>query len=94
MDDQIYTVYILECNDGTLYTGCTNHLERRLAIHNSGKGAKYTKTRLPVRCVYKEEGFGRSWALRREYALKKLNRKQKLQLILERRGTLADSEEF
>ena len=76
-----YVVYILRCGDGTLYTGCTNDLERRLAAHSSGKGAKYTRARLPVELVYQEPAADKSQALRREAAIKALTREQKLSLI-------------
>ena len=76
-----YVVYILRCGDGTLYTGCTNDLERRLAAHSSGKGAKYTRARLPVELVYQEPAPDKSQALRREAAIKALTRQQKLSLI-------------
>nr|WP_263314364.1 GIY-YIG nuclease family protein [Mammaliicoccus sp. Marseille-Q6498] len=75
--------YILECKDETLYTGYTTDLERRLKVHNEGKGAKYTKVRLPVKLVYHEEFDNKSDALKREYGLKQLSRKQKLTLIKE-----------
>ena len=65
---QVWYVYILECADGTLYTGMTNHLVRRLAAHNAGKGAKYTKTRRPVHLRYSEKLQNQSQALRREAA--------------------------
>ncbi|HBV03327.1 MULTISPECIES: GIY-YIG nuclease family protein [Mammaliicoccus] len=80
--DKHYT-YILECKDQTLYTGYTTDLERRLKVHNDGKGAKYTKIRRPVKLVYHEEFDNKSEALKREYALKQLTRKQKLLLIKE-----------
>ena len=73
--------YILRCSDGTLYSGWTNNLEKRLAAHNSGKGAKYTKTRLPVELVYFEEFESKSQAMSREAQFKQLNREQKLKLI-------------
>lgn len=76
-----YWVYLLRCADGTLYTGCTNDLSRRLAAHNSGKGAKYTRSRRPVELVYREEVPDKSAALRREAAIKRLSRKEKLALI-------------
>ena len=60
-----YLVYILRCGDGTLYTGCTNDLPRRLQAHQSGRGAKYTRSRLPVELVYQEAVPDRSAALRR-----------------------------
>lgn len=76
-----YVVYILRCGDGTLYTGCTNDLARRLAAHSAGRGAKYTRARLPVALVYQEPAADRSQALRREAAIKALPRAQKLALI-------------
>ena len=74
-------VYILECVDGTLYTGWTTGLERRVSKHNAGKGAKYTRSRRPVKLVYHEEHLTRSSAMRREAAIKKLTRAKKLELI-------------
>ncbi len=76
-------VYILECSDGTWYTGWTKDLEHRVKAHNSGKGAKYTRSRLPVELAYQEELADKSAALKREAAIKKLTRQQKLQLIQE-----------
>ena len=77
-----YYVYILECSDGSLYTGIAKDVEKRLIEHNtSEKGAKYTKVRRPVKLVYKESSENRSSASKREYAIKQMNRKQKLQLI-------------
>ena len=73
--------YILSCSDGTLYTGWTNDLEKRLKAHNDGKGAKYTKTRRPVSLVYHEEFDTKEEAMKREYAIKKLSRTKKLELI-------------
>jgi len=78
----MYYVYILECNDKTLYTGITKDLQRRLVEHNeSSKGAKYTRVRRPVILRYSEECGDRSSATKREYAIKKLSRDQKLSLI-------------
>lgn len=74
-------VYILQCADGTLYTGWTMDLERRLQAHNSGKGARYTRGRRPVRLVYREEQPTRSAAQRREAAIRRLPRAGKLKLI-------------
>ena len=74
-------VYILRCGDGTLYTGWTNDPAHRLAMHNAGKGAKYTKSRLPVELVHLEEYNSKEEAMKREAALKKLTRKEKLELI-------------
>ena len=79
-----YFVYILECNDGSLYTGITKDIEKRLDEHNhSDKGAKYTKARRPVKLLYKEHSLDRSTASKREYKIKKLTRLKKLQLIQE-----------
>lgn len=74
-------VYMLRCKDGSLYTGWTNDLERRLAMHNSGRGAKYTRGRGPLELVYSEELPDKEAALRRECAIKKLRREQKLALL-------------
>ena len=74
-------VYILRCGDGSLYTGCTDDVQRRLTAHRSGKGAKYTRSRLPVELVYQEAVPDRSAALRQEAAIKKLRRQEKLRLI-------------
>lgn len=73
--------YIVECADGTLYTGWTVDVERRVAQHNKGLGAKYTKTRRPVKLVYVEEQPDKITALKRERAIKALPRKKKLELI-------------
>ena len=77
----MYYVYLLRCADGTLYTGFTNDLARRLAAHTAGRGAKYTRGRRPVELVYWESFSNKSSALRREYAIKQLPRRQKLTLI-------------
>ena len=74
-------VYILRCYDGTLYTGYTTDLVRRLEAHQSGKGAKYTRSRRPVELVYQEELTDKSGALQREAAIKKLSRAEKLLMI-------------
>jgi len=73
--------YILECADGTYYTGWTTDPERRLRQHNTGHGARYTKTRRPVQLVYVEPQIDRSTAQKREYQIKKLSRTQKEVLI-------------
>ena len=73
--------YILKCADNTLYTGWTNHLEKRITDHNAGKGAKYTKSRRPVELVYFETFPTKEDAMRREYAIKQLTRKEKEKLI-------------
>lgn len=69
--------YILECSDGTLYTGWTNDLERRVKAHNAGKGAKYTKSRRPVKLVYFESFSTKQEAMRREWKIKQLKRQEK-----------------
>jgi len=76
-----YYVYILCCVDGTLYTGITNSIIRRVAAHNNGKGAKYTRNRIPVEMVYQEECSDKSAALHREYEIKRMTRAEKLKLI-------------
>ncbi len=73
--------YIVECADGTLYSGWTNDLEKRIAAHNAGQGAKYTRSRRPVTLRYYEEFEDKSEALRRECALKKMSRAKKQALI-------------
>lgn len=75
--------YILECSDKSLYTGWTTDLKRRLAMHNQGKGAKYTLSRRPVKLVYFEEFVTKEEAMKREYAIKQLSRQEKLKLIME-----------
>ena len=77
-------VYILRCGDGTLYTGWTNDLEKRLRTHAAGKGAKYTRARLPVTLVYTEVFETEHEARSREYGIKRLTRSQKLSLIKEK----------
>ena len=74
-------VYILECSDGSWYTGWTNDLEHRVKTHNSGQGAKYTRSRLPVRLIYSEEYETARQARQREYAIKRLTRVQKEKLV-------------
>ena len=76
-----WQVYIIECNDGSLYTGITNDLDKRIAAHNAGLGAKYTKTRRPVHLRYSETVTNRGQASRREYAIKSLRKLAKLKLI-------------
>lgn len=70
-------LYILRCGDGTLYTGITTDVEKRLAVHRSGKGAKYTRGRQPLELVYRELCENHSQALRRELEVKKLTRREK-----------------
>ena len=74
-------IYIIECEDGTLYTGWTNNLEKRFAMHVAGKGAKYTRSHKPVRIVYDEISDTPQQAQKREYQIKRLSHAQKLALI-------------
>jgi len=74
-------VYLLECSDGTLYCGYTNDLKKRIEAHNSGKGARYTRGRLPVKLVYRQKLSSKGAALKRELRIKRLPRKQKLSLV-------------
>jgi len=73
--------YIVECADGTYYTGWAIDPEKRVAVHNKGRGAKYTRMRLPVKLVYVEEQPDRTSAMKRERAIKKMTRGQKQKLI-------------
>jgi len=79
--EKMYFVYLLECRDKTFYCGYTADLERRVEIHNEGKGAKYTQRRRPVRLVYSEEFENRAEAMRREREIKKYSRKEKQELL-------------
>ena len=79
-------VYMLRCRDGSLYTGWTNDLEKRLKAHNSGSASKYTRTRLPAELVYCEEWESKEAAMSREWHIKRLSREEKLKLI-ENRST-------
>lgn len=76
-----WLVYVLSCADGSLYTGITNDLERRLKVHNSGHGAAYTRSRLPVKLLWSEPAVDRSAALKRELHIKRLPRADKLRLL-------------
>lgn len=76
-----WSVYILRCADGSLYTGITNRLEARLTAHNEGRGAKYTRSRLPIELVFEEARPDRSAALRREAEIKTYSRAEKKALI-------------
>jgi putative endonuclease len=81
-----WQVYLLRCRDGTLYAGATNDLSARVARHAAGKGARYTRSRLPVELVFSVRVSGRGAALRREAALKRLTRAEKLALVVRWRG--------
>ena len=73
--------YIVKCSDGTFYTGWTNDLTRRMEAHNQGRGAKYTKARRPVTLIYYETFETKEEAMKREYAIKRLSRKEKVYLL-------------
>lgn len=73
--------YIVECQDGSYYTGWTNNLEKRIQAHNDGKGAKYTKSKRPVKLVYYETFETKREAMQREYAIKQMTRMEKEQLM-------------
>ena len=84
MAESNWYLYILRCGDGTLYTGITTDVEKRLEQHRSGKGAKYTRGRGPLELVYREELEDHSAALKREWAVKKMTREEKVRLIEEK----------
>lgn len=88
MEDKKWCVYMLECSDSTIYTGITNNLENRIKVHNSGKGAKYVKTRLPVILLWSIESENRSEASKLEIKIKKLTRTQKLNIIENKKEVL------
>ncbi|MGM0397173.1 MAG: GIY-YIG nuclease family protein [Bacillota bacterium] len=79
----MFYVYILKCNDNSLYTGYTDSLDKRLKKHNEGKASKYTRSRLPVEMVYTEEQPDKSSAMKRENSIKSLSRENKIRLIAE-----------
>ena len=81
--ETIWELYILRCGDGTFYTGIARDAEKRLEVHRSGKGAKYTRGRGPLQIVYRERCPDHGTALRREYAIKQLSRDEKERLILQ-----------
>lgn len=81
-----WMVYILECEDGSLYTGITTDMNRRIQEHKSGKGGNYTRSHKPLRLVYTESCRDRSDASKREYEIKALSRKKKLEMISEETG--------
>jgi len=86
--------YIVKCSDDTLYCGYTNDLKKRIKTHNSGKGAKYTKTRLPVSLMFSKEFDSKSAAMKFEYKVKQMSRDQKLKLILNFYGSNYDKLQF
>lgn len=81
--ESVWYLYILRCGDNTLYTGITTDVHKRLEVHRSGKGAKYTRGRGPLELVYREECGSHSNALKREIEVKRLGRTEKLQLLEE-----------
>ena len=76
-----HVVYVLECSDGSFYTGYTTDLQRRISEHNDGNGAKYTRGRTPVRVLHTERYDSRSAAMSREYEIKQLSRREKERLV-------------
>ena len=84
----MHYTYMLRCKDNTYYTGYTNDLEKRIKAHNEGKGAKYTKGRRPVELVYYEEYEDKTYAMRREWEIKQLARKEKEKMIYEQKTNL------
>jgi len=76
-----WSVYILRCGDGTLYTGITNDLDKRIESHLNGHGSKYTRSRLPVELVYHEQAGNRSEATQRELEIKKFSREEKMKMV-------------
>jgi putative endonuclease len=86
MESHNYYFYVLTCNDGSFYGGYTNNLERRIKLHNAGKGAKYTRGRGPVELTYFKEFENKSDALKAEYQFKQLTRKKKMEFLLEETG--------
>jgi putative endonuclease len=81
MTNNSWFIYIIKCSDNTLYTGITTDLKKRIATHNNGTGAKYTKHRTPVTLIYSEPSLDRSSASKREAQIKSLSRQEKLELI-------------
>lgn len=79
-----WLVYLLRCSDGSLYTGITNDLPKRLKAHSTGRASKYTRSRLPVRLAYSEPQRSKSAALKREAAIKRLRRAEKDRLVAKR----------
>jgi putative endonuclease len=77
----MYHIYLLECNDGSIYTGITNDISRRLEQHQSGKGARYTRSRGAHKILYTEKCRSRSAALKREFKIKGMTRAQKILMI-------------
>jgi putative endonuclease len=92
MENKEHYVYVVSCKDGSLYTGYTNNLKRRIKLHNEGKGAKYTRGRGPVKLVFSKQFSTKSEALKAEFAFKKLDRKKKQQYIIKEGQYVATEE--
>lgn len=82
-DRSCWAVYLLECVDGSFYCGCTNNIEKRVITHNAGRGAKYTRSRLPVKLVAHRDGLTHSEALKLEMSIKKLPRNKKIFTLID-----------
>ena len=93
MENKDHYFYVLSCKDGSLYAGYTNDLQRRVRLHNEGKGAKYTRGRGPVKLIFSKPYPTKSVALKAEYAFKQLERKEKLQYLI-KEGTYVATEEL
>jgi len=91
MSNELHYVYILKCNDNTYYTGYTKDIKKRVKIHNEGKGAKYTRGRGPHQLVYTQSFETKGEALRNEYKIKQLSRKEKEMLIAKESRKINDS---
>lgn len=81
MEKNEHFFYVLECSDGTYYAGYTNDLEKRIEVHNAGKGAKYTRAKRPVALIYYEQHETKQLAMKKEYAFKQLTKLQKIRYI-------------
>ena len=93
MENKDHYFYVLSCKDGSLYAGYTNDLQRRVRLHNEGKGAKYTRGRGPVDLIFSKPYPTKSEALKAEYAFKQLERKEKLQYLI-KEGTYVATEKL
>ncbi|WP_400244722.1 GIY-YIG nuclease family protein [Niallia sp. JL1B1071] len=91
MESKKHYFYVLICKDGSYYAGYTNDLQKRLNTHNAGKGAKYTRGRLPVAIIYHEEFQTKQEAMQREYAFKQLGRKKKEQFLMKEVGEVNET---
>ncbi|WP_088043523.1 GIY-YIG nuclease family protein [Bacillus sp. EAC] len=94
MENSKHYLYVLECNDASFYAGYTTNIERRIKQHNDGKGAKYTRSRVPVRCIYQEEFLSKREAMQAEYAFKQLTRTNKERYMREGKNNDKEPKEF